>query len=103
MLVTLKNYSIDGTSVLVALAMKNQSDKRKTISSVVDFHAESRDEQTGKLNPSMTDCDGLIPPNSTLVCRLLFTFKKATRDISLRIGTGLLTEAIYFDLGVRSE
>lgn len=46
-----------------------------------------------------TKCDGTIPPGAVLKCRLFYKFPAPPSTISLRVGAGFLTDAVYFNVG----
>jgi hypothetical protein len=78
--------------------MKNQSDKEQSISSLLHFQALSEEGDQGEMDLTGTHCDGAIPPNGVFKCKLVFTFGQPPKGLSLRVGAGILTDAVYFNL-----
>ncbi len=95
-LVTLKEASLKNKTASLGLVVQNQSEKEETISSLVFFEALSEEGDQGELDLMKSKCDGTLPPNGVFKCKLTYGFEKSPKQITLRVGAGILAKAVYF-------
>jgi hypothetical protein len=95
-LVTLKEASVTGKTANLALLMQNLSDKEEPISSLVYFEALSEEGDKGEMDWVRSKCDGTIPPKGVFKCKLSYKFEKSPKEISVRVGAGVLADTVYF-------
>jgi hypothetical protein len=95
-LVTLREASVRNKTASLGLLVQNQSDKEDTISSLVFFEALSEEGDQGEMDLMKSKCDGTLPPNGVFKCKLAYGFEKSPKEITLRVGAGILAEAVYF-------
>ena len=96
--VELKDHSFSGKTANIVLLMKNPTDEEEQISSLLSFQALSEEGDLGEMSWTGTKCDGTILPQGVLKCRLSYTFPAPPLEVNLRVGAGIMTEAIYFKI-----
>lgn len=96
--VTLKDYRFFGSSFNTVLVMRNNSSKEEKISSIMQMEALTDEGDKGEFQLMDSSCDGAIPPNGAFKCKLTYKFPESPKKVSLRIGAGVLTDALYFNI-----
>jgi hypothetical protein len=96
--VTPESVSIDGAKADVVLRMDNVGDEAKEIAFLlfVDVHSETG--ELGDYDYAKTHCDGTIPPKGSFDCKLALIFPAAPKQISVRVGEGMVNEGVFFTL-----
>jgi len=94
--VTLRAHSMKENTITLDLLISNRSEKEQLFSTATRLQMTSEKGEMGEIDYNLTNCDGIIPPNGLLQCRLVFTFKQGARIASLRIHAGNRQEPIYF-------
>ena len=95
-LVTLKEVSLKNKTASLGLLVQNQAEKEETISSLAFFEALSEEGDQGEMDLMKSKCDGTLPPNGVFKCKLAYGFEKSPKQITLRVGAGILAKAVYF-------
>lgn len=94
---SLKHFSSKTNVVSVELLFQNSSGKEKMISTAL-FQMTSEEGEMGELDYNLASCDGVLLPNGALQCQLFYIFKKSPKVVTLRIQTGFLSGAVYFNI-----
>lgn len=89
---------VTNKNTVIVLLMKNPTDQGETISSLLYFHALSEEGDIGDMSFMDTKCDGTIPPQGVLKCRLSYEFPEPPLEVNLQVGAGIMTDAIYFKI-----
>jgi hypothetical protein len=97
---TLKEVSASGKTGRVSLLLKNDGDEEETISSLAYFNATNQEGDVGKLDWTTAKCDGAVPPKGIFKCKLAFKFDTAVKEMTVRVGAGIMTKTTYFKVKV---
>jgi hypothetical protein len=99
-LVTLKEASVRNKTASLGLLVQNESDGEETISSLAFFEALSEEGDQGEMELMKSKCDGTLPPNGVFKCKLAYSFEKPPKEVTLRVGAGILAQVVYFKVQV---
>jgi len=98
---TLKEVSASGKTGRVSPLLKNDGDEEERISSMLFFNATNQEGDIGKLDLfGGVSCDGAVPPKGVLKCKLAFKFDTAPKEMTVKVGAGILSESTYFKVKV---
>ena len=101
--VELKKSIFIENNVDLEFLFKNLSQQDDTFSSITQLEARSSEGDRGELNFLETDCDGSIPPLGFFKCKVKFTFPSNVNDIFVKVGAGILADAVFFKIKKNSE
>lgn len=93
---TLKEASVRGKTGLMTLVLKNTHDKEENISSIMQIQMTSEEGDKGEMDITGTSCDGKVPPNGVLKCKLAYNFDKAPKELTVALGAGIMSKTVYF-------
>ena len=96
--VTLQKFAFRGSVVGAILVLKNNTDKPENISSMMQFQMLSDEGDKGDFAFGSSSCDGTIPPNGVLKCKLNYTFPTPPKSASLQVGAGFDGDPVFFTL-----
>jgi len=96
--VSLEAASFRGNRAAVALKFRNQTEKPESISSLLLFEMLSLDGDHGDFDMLTSECDGTVPPLGAFKCTLVYSFAAPPQGISLKVGAGIMTDAVYFTI-----
>jgi len=96
--VTLKETKFIDKTVIVKLILKNLGDQDDDFNSLFQTEMISLNGNKGNLNMNDSDCDGTMHPGTIIECKLTFYFTKSVNKASIKIGAGLLSDAIFFKI-----
>jgi hypothetical protein len=85
-----------GKAGAVTLLLKNNQSKEEQISSLAQIQMTNEEGDKGEEDMMATSCDGQIPPNGLLKCKLVFNFEKTPKELTVALGAGILTKPAYF-------
>ncbi len=95
--VTLKEAAVQGKVAKVTLLLKNGKTEEEKISSMLFFHVTSEEGDQGDLDiMDGTSCDGAVPPQGLLKCKLAYKFEKTPKELTIRVGAGVVSDTVYF-------
>ncbi len=96
--VTLDSFSIQGAKADVVLRMDNLADEEKEIAMLLFIDVHSETGELGDYDYAKTHCDGTIPPKGSFDCKLALIFPAAPKQVSIRVGEGMVNEGVFFTL-----
>jgi len=97
---TLKDANVKGKTGNVTLLLKNGADKEETISSLAQIQVTSEEGDKGDLDFMNSSCDGKIPPNGVLKCKLAMNFPAPPKELTIALGAGIVSETVYLKVKV---
>ena len=96
--IELKKTRFIGKNVQLEFVFENLSEEDDSFSSLLQLEARSGDGDRGELDFAYTDCDGTIPPLGFFKCKIQFNFPSNLNVVSVQIGAGVLTKAVFFKI-----
>ena len=96
--IELKKTRFIGKNVQLEFVFENLSEEDDSFSSLLQLEARSGDGDRGELDFTYTDCDGTIPPLGFFKCKIQFNFPSNLNVVSVQIGAGVLTKAVFFKI-----
>ena len=96
--IELKKTRFIGKNVQLEFVFENLSEEDDSFSSLLQLEARSGDGDRGELDFTYTDCHGTIPPLGFFKCKIQFNFPSNLNVVSVQIGAGVLTKAVFFKI-----
>ena len=94
--VSLKEKKFAKNNVVVKLIFKNLGDSDESFFANLQSEMINFNGIKGTLNAGSSDCSGKMHPDTILNCKLDFKFTETVNQVSLKIGAGILEDAVYF-------
>lgn len=96
--VTLKEAAIQGKVAKITFLLKNGKTEEEKISSMLYFHMTSEEGDIGELDimGGGVSCDGAVPPQGILKCKLAYKFEQPPKELTIRVGAGVVSDTVYF-------
>ena len=82
--------------MVVKLIFKNLGDSDESFFANLQSEMINFNGIKGTLNAESSDCSGKMHPDTILNCKLDFKFTETVNQVSLKIGAGILENAVYF-------
>lgn len=96
--IELKKTSFIGNNVQLEFLFENLSEIEENFSSLLQLESRSGKGDRGEMDWTYTDCDGMIPPLGFFKCFVQFNFPSNPNELTLKIGAGVMTKAIFFKI-----
>ena len=96
--ISLKEKKFANNNVVVKLIFKNLGDSDESFFANLQSEMIDSNGIVGTLNDESSNCSGKMHPGTILNCKLNFKFTDTINEVSLKVGAGILENAVYFKL-----
>ncbi len=93
---TFKEAAVKGNTATASILLKNTEAKEETISSLVQIQVTNEEGDIGQADFRSTSCQGTVPPNGLLKCKLAYKFAQPPKEVTIALGAGLAARTVYF-------
>jgi hypothetical protein len=93
---TLKEAAVKGNVATASILLKNTQATEEHISSLMQIQVTNEEGDKGEMDFGRASCDGTVPPNGVLKCKLAYTFAKPPTEVTIALGAGLGAATVYF-------